>query len=470
MSLSPRLYHALELLKKDRADKGTALEATIKLFPETAQIDREGHICVGGVDLVDLAHKWGTPLYLYDETTIRARCRAYCDALAASYPGPAQVAYACKSFLCMAIAQLIGEEGLGLDVVSGGELHIALKAGFPSDRIHFHGNNKTPDEIACALDAGVGRFVADNLHELKVLGDLASRRDRSAQIWLRLSPGIDVHTHDYRKTGLADSKFGLSLQTSDVDRAIEYVLDNSYLRLVGLHAHIGSQVFDTEPFVEAVEVLLDVLVQIRDRGLHLSELSPGGGLGVPYVDPDPTLTIDSYVHRLCAAVIQGCRSRGLPLPRLVLEPGRSITGPAGVALYTVGARKEIPGGRTYVSVDGGLADNPRPALYQADYTALLASKADEPLAERVSVVGKFCESGDVLIQSVQLPRTQPGDLLAVPVSGAYQLSMSSNYNQALRPAVFLVGNGQARLIVRRETYEDLMRRDLPLDNCHIRRL
>jgi diaminopimelate decarboxylase len=421
------------------------------------------------MDVIDLVHEWGTPLYVYDEGTIRARCQAYRDALTAYYPGPARVTYASKAYLCTAIAQLINEEGLGLDVVSGGELYVALEAGFPPQRIYFHGNNKTPDEIAYALDVGVGRIVVDNLHELQMLEQLASQHGAMAKIWLRLSPGIDVHTHAYRKTGLVDSKFGLTLVSGDFDRAIEHARRSAHLQLVGLHAHIGSQVFELEPFVRAVEMVLDMAIRMHDRGLPLSELSPGGGLGVPYVGTDPGLAIDPYVRRLGETVLRGCKHRNLPLPYLVLEPGRSIIAQAGIALYKVGARKEIPGVRTYVSIDGGFADNPRPALYQAAYTAVLANKADRPPVEMVAIAGKFCESGDILIQDVQLPTAEPGDILAVPVSGAYQLSMSGNYNQAPRPAVALVRQGQARLIVRRETYSDLVRRDLPLNNTTILR-
>jgi diaminopimelate decarboxylase len=378
------------------------------------------------------------------------------------YPNSASVAYASKAFLCVAIAQLLAREGLGLDIVSGGELYTALRAGFPPERIHFHGNNKTPAEIAYAIEAGVGRIVVDSPHELRTLEQLAARYDRTATIWFRISPGIDVHTHSYRKTGLVDSKFGLSLTTDDIARVTERVLSNPRLQLAGLHAHIGSQVFELEPLIQTIQTLLDVASRMHDCGLCVSELSPGGGLGVRYVDTDPAMSIKSYVQRLCEAVVRECAMRELPLPHLVLEPGRSIIASAGVALYTVGTRKEIPGIRTYISIDGGLADNPRPALYQAAYTAVLANKAGLPATEAVTVAGKFCESGDILIRDAQLPSVEAGDILAVPVSGAYQLSMSSNYNQTPRPAVALVHRGCARLIVRRETYGDLVRRDLPL--------
>ena len=436
--------------------------ANLLIFPDTAQIAPDGHLYLAGLDVVALAAEFGTPLYVYDETTIRNRCRTYRDALAAHYPASGQAAYAGKALLCTAMAQLAAEEGLGLDVVSGGELHVALQAGFPAARIHFHGNNKSPAELAFALDAGVGRFVVDSFYELETLARLAAGRGAVAAIWLRISPDVDAHTHTYRKTGLLDSKFGFPLATGDATRAARQALASPHLALTGLHAHIGSHIFETTPFLRAVEAMLDFATEMRSHGLELRELSPGGGLGVRYVESDPAAPIEPYVRAVSQAVVQSCRAAGLPLPHLVLEPGRSIVGQAGVALYAVGARKEVPGVRTYLSVDGGMADNPRPALYGARYTAILANKADRPPEETVTVAGKFCESGDVLIRDLALPRAAPGDLLAVPVSGAYNLAMSSNYNQAPRPAAVLLRDGQARLILRRETYEDLTRRDLPL--------
>ncbi len=439
----------------------------LSLFPPSARIAADGHLHLAGLDTVALAAEFGTPLYVYDEATLRDRCCAYRRALAAHYPAGGQVAYAAKAFLCTALAQLVAQEGLHLDVVSGGELHVALRAGFPATRIHLHGNNKSPAELAFALQAGVGRIVVDNFHELESLSRLAAERGLVAPIWLRLSPGVDAHTHAYRQTGLLDSKFGLPIATGDAARAVRQALDSPHLALTGLHAHIGSQIFETAPFVQTVEALLDLAAEMRADGFALRELSAGGGLAVPYLETDPPAPLEPYVQAVSQATVRGCRARGLPLPQLVLEPGRSIVGPAGVALYTVGGRKAIPGVRTYLSVDGGLADNPRPALYGAPYTALLADKADQPPTETVTVAGKFCESGDVLMRDVRLPHAAPDDLLAVPVSGAYQLAMSSNYNQALRPAAVLLRDGQAQLILRRETPDDLARRDLPLDNSQL---
>lgn len=436
--------------------------SNLSLFPDTAHVAPDGHLHLAGLEAAALAAEFGTPLYVYDEATIRARCRAYRDALAAHYPAPGKVAYAAKAFLCTALAQLVAEENLGLDVVSGGELHIALRAGFPAARIHFHGNNKSPAELAFALDSGAGRIVVDNFYELETLARLAAERDVVAAIWLRLSPDVDAHTHAYRKTGLLDSKFGFPLATGDAARAVQIALSSPHLALTGLHAHIGSQIFEIAPFVQTVSTLLDLAAEMRSHGFELRELSPGGGLGVRYVESDPPAPIEPYVRAVSHAVVKGCRAQGLPLPRLTLEPGRSVVGPAGVALYTIGARKEIPGLRTYVSVDGGLADNLRPALYGARYTAILANKTNQPPAERVTIAGKFCESSDILIRDLDLPHAEPGDLLAVPVSGAYHLAMSSNYNQAPRPAAVLARDGEANLILRRETYDDLTRRDIPL--------
>ncbi|MFZ5918090.1 MAG: diaminopimelate decarboxylase [Chloroflexota bacterium] len=434
----------------------------LALFPDTATISASGHLNIGGLDATELAAQFGTPLYVYDETTIRARCRAYHHALTAHYPAPGEAAYAGKALLCTAMAQLAAQENMGLDVVSGGELHVALHAGFPASRIHFHGNNKSPAELAFALAAGVGRIVVDSFFELDTLGRLAAERNTVAAIWLRLSPNVDAHTHVYRKTGLLDSKFGFALATGDASRAAFQALQHPHLSLTGLHTHIGSGIYEIAPYLQTIAVLLEFAAELRAHGLELRELSPGGGLGVPYVVSDPAAPIEPYVQAVSQAVVAGCGQNGLPLPYLVLEPGRSIVGQAGVALYTVGAKKHIPGVRTYLSVDGGMADNLRPALYGARYSAILANKADHPPAETVTIAGKFCESGDVLIHDLPLPQAEPGDVLAVPVCGAYNLAMSSNYNQAPRPAALLVRNGQAHLILRRETYDDLTHRDRPL--------
>ncbi len=436
---------------------------TLALFPLGTRLNEKGELGLGGCSASSLAHEFGTPLYVFDEATLRARCREYRQALARHYPGPAQVAYASKAYLNLALAQLFTQEGLSLDVVSGGELYVARQAGFPAERIHFHGNNKTPAELAVALDEGVERIVVDNSHELDTLERLAAERRVRVTLWLRLSPGIDVHTHGYRKTGLLDSKFGFPLETDAAENAVVRIMASPYLELVGLHAHVGSQIFDVEPFTKTIALLVDFAAAMRARhGFELRELSPGGGWGAPQHEADPPAPAARYVQAVCQAVVEECGRHGLALPTLVVEPGRSIIAPAGVALYRVGARKEIPGVRTYVSVDGGMADNIRPALYGARYTAVVANKADLPAEETVTVAGRFCESGDVLIRDIALPRLAAGDLLALPMVGAYCLPLASNYNLVPRPAVVLVRDGQAILIQRRETFQDLTARDLPL--------
>ncbi len=436
---------------------------TLALFPLDTRLDEKGELWLGRCSASSLAQEFGTPLYVFDEATLRARCREYRQALAQHYPGSAQVAYASKAYLNLALAQLFAQEDLSLDVVSGGELYVARQAGFPAERIHFHGNNKAPAELALALDESVGRIVVDNFHELDVLEQLAAERRVRVPVWLRLSPSIDVHTHSYRKTGLLDSKFGFPLETDAAERALARAVASPHLELVGLHAHIGSQIFDLEPFTTTVALLLDFAAAMRARhGFTLRELSPGGGWGAPHHEAAPPAPAARYVQAVSQAVIESCRRHGLALPTLVIEPGRSVIAPAGVALYRVGARKEIPGVRTYVSVDGGMADNIRPALYGARYTALVANRANLPPEETVTIAGRFCESGDVLIRDIALPRLAAGDLLALPMVGAYCLPLASNYNLVLRPAVVLVRGGQANLIQRRETFHDLMARDLPL--------
>jgi diaminopimelate decarboxylase len=437
------------------------------LWPDTAQTDERGEIWLGGCAASALARTYGTPLYVFDERTLRAGAQAYRRALADHYFGSAEAAYAAKALLCTAIAKLFAEEGLDLDVVSGGELYVALRAGFPPSRIHFHGNNKSKQELSEALAAGVGRIVVDNFHELGMLARLADERSSApVAIWLRLAPGVQAHTHAHIQTGQADTKFGFSIASGDAERAVMAAMAAPRLALTGLHAHVGSQIYEPESLAEAAGRLIAFAARMRDRhGFVLREVSPGGGWGVPMVETDPTAPIERYVSHVAGAVAVSCHAAGLELPHLVLEPGRSLVARAGVALYTVGARKEIPGVRTYVSVDGGMADNIRPALYEARYTAQIVGHRNERANEVVTIAGRFCESGDVLIRDIALPRPEAGDSIAIPMAGAYTLAMASNYNLAPRPAVVMVRDGEARLIQRRESYTDLVMRDVAPEVC-----
>jgi diaminopimelate decarboxylase len=427
------------------------------LLPESAQATPDGHLRLGGCDLVQVAAEFGTPLYVYDEATIRNRARAYRDALRAAYPGRSLVCYAGKAYCAPWLLRIVAEEGLGLDVVSGGELHAARASGFPPERIYFHGNNKGEDEIALGLDMGIGRVVVDNPEEVDRLSRLATRRGRAQAVLLRVAPGVEAHTHIHIKTGGLDTKFGLSIQTGAATDAVERIRRGPGLELVGLHAHIGSQIFELEPYRETIRRVFDFAASV---GLDLRELSPGGGFGVRYTPSDTALPATDIAQAIADTVRGVAREAGLGLPMLTIEPGRSIVGPAGVAVYRVGSIKVIAGVRTYVAVDGGMADNIRPTAYGALYTPLLANRALEPADATVAIAGKYCESGDVLVKDARLPMPRVGDLVAVPSSGAYHLSMASNYNLSLRPAVVVVGDGKARLVRRRETYADLLRPEL----------
>jgi diaminopimelate decarboxylase len=427
------------------------------LFPDTAEVNGRGNLAVGGCDITQLAEEFGTPLYVYDEATLRARCREFLGEFQKRYPRSA-VIYACKAFINVALARILMEEGLGLDVVSGGELAVAQRVAFPSERVYFHGNNKSREELEMALEYGIERVVVDNFHELALLGKLASHRGVVQDVLIRVSPGIDPHTHAYTTTGVLDSKFGFPIQTGQAREAIEKGMAEPGLRVVGLHFHLGSPIFELEPFARAIEVTLELASQV---GLPLQEISPGGGFAIAYTSDQRPPSVAEYAEAIASALESGCRTLGLDAPALVVEPGRAIVGPAGVAIYRVGASKDIPGVRKYVAVDGGMGDNIRPALYEAQYEAVVANKMGADNLERVSIAGKFCESGDVLLRDVVLPRLDVGDLLAMPAAGAYAPSMASNYNMAPKPAMVIVKDGKARLIRRRETYEDLMGNDLP---------
>ena len=414
------------------------------LLPDTAEIGPEGNTAVGGCDLVNLANQWGTPLFVYDEDHLRSRCR---EAVAAFGGG---VAYASKAFLCSAMARLAHEEGLQLDVATGGELFLARRAGVPGNRLVLHGNNKSDAELAMAVDEGVGRIVIDSFDELDRLEALHSATGVAPRVLLRVTPGVEVHTHEFIATGQDDSKFGFTVKGGLADSAVRRASASTAVDLVGLHAHIGSQVFDVEPFARAIDVLAAFAAPY-----DLPELSVGGGLGVPYVEGESAPTIGEWAD----AIHKACVQAGVT-SEVTAEPGRAIVAAAAITLYRVGTIKDLPGLRTYVAVDGGMSDNPRPVLYGSGYETFLPRAGDAARPRVVRVVGKHCESGDVLVQDGAVPTDLAvGDVLATPVTGAYGYSMGSNYNQVLRPAVVFVSEGQARLVVARETYEDLARRD-----------
>jgi diaminopimelate decarboxylase len=428
-------------------------------FNGTMNINKKGHLEIGGCDTVDLVGEFGTPLYVLDEDCFRNVCRDYYHSFTRKYN--AEVIYAAKTLFNLAVCRMVDEEGLGLDVVSGGELYTAIKAGFPEERIFFHGNNKSPGELDMALKAGVGRFVVDNMYELELLDRLAGKYGQKARVMLRLTPGVEAHTHEYIKTGQIDSKFGLVIENGQAMQGVKSALAMHNIELKGLHCHIGSQIFELSSYAHTAEVMMDFSCRVyREAGYCLEELDLGGGLGIYYAAGDRPCPIQDYAGMVVEAVMEKAAYCNLPVPKVLVEPGRSISGPAGTTLYTLGAIKDIPGVRKYLAVDGGMGDNPRPALYQARYEACLANKAGEIPTETVSVAGKCCESGDMLIWNIELPTAETGDILAVSCTGAYNYSMSMNYNRLPRPAMVLVSGGRADLITRRESYEDLLKNDL----------
>src|SRR5690348_14200803 len=406
---------------------------------------------VGGCDLIDLARAHGTPLYVYDEETVRQKCREYRSAMGSA----GHVLYSAKAFASPQFLRVIAEEGLGLDVVSAGELHIALKSGFPTDRIHFLGNNKSWDDLDAAYRAGA-TIVIDGFQEFDVLVRLVPAGSR-APVMLRISPGVKPDTHDHIATGQLDSKFGFSIESGAARKAVERAMAQPSLDLVGLHSHIGSQIFGLGAYEKAMAIMLDLLGELRsDLGYQPRKLGAGGGLGIAYTSHDDPPTPRDFVETIRHALDAGCASRGLAVPELVVEPGRSIAGPAGMALYTVGSIKDIPGVRRYVAVDGGMGDNIRPKLYGARYEAFLTSGPDGPADGKVTIAGKYCESTDILISDIEMPPLHPGDVIAVPAAGAYCLAMASNYNGMPRPEVLMLRDGQARVMRRRETLDDLV--------------
>src|SRR5690348_8076473 len=429
-----------------------------RLWPDTARVDAAGRLWLGGVEAARLAREHGTPLYVYDEATIRARCRAFRRAFAQRWPASA-VAYAGKAYLSPALCHILLEEGLELDAVSAGEVGLSVASGYPAERIHLHGNYKPRAELAAALDAGVGRIVVDSLEELERIEALARERARRVAIWLRLNPDVETETHAAVQTGHAGSKFGMERAAADV--ATRRAAASPWVELAGLHAHAGSQLLDVRPAARVTAFLCEAAARLRAaHGIAIREISPGGGLGVAYTPGEAPPTVEHYAETVTAALCEGVARHGLEPPRLVVEPGRAIVAQAGVALYTVGPRKLAPDGTALVVVDGGMGDNPRPALYGARYHAALAERMTAPPEERARIVGRYCESGDVLVEEITLPLARAGETLAIPVSGAYQLAMASAYNLVPRPAVVFVADGRARLVRRRETLDDLLRAEV----------
>ena len=406
---------------------------------------------VGGCDLVALAREHGTPLYVYDEATIRQRSSEYVAAMG----GAGQVLYSAKAFSSPQFLRVIAEEGLGLDVVSAGELHLAVRSGFPTERIHFLGNNKGREDLLAAHQAGA-TIVIDGFQEFDLLSEVIPVGE-PAPVMLRISPGVKPDTHDHIATGQLDSKFGFSIEAGAARSAVELALKHPGLELVGLHSHIGSQIFALNAYERAMEIMLDLLVELRDDlGFEPRRLGAGGGLGIAYTSRDDPPTPRHFVETIRHALDSGCAARHLKTPQLVVEPGRSIAGPAGMALYSVGSIKDIPGVRRYVAVDGGMGDNIRPKLYGARYEAFLASAPERATDGIVTIAGKYCESTDILITDIDMPTLAPGDVIALPAAGAYCLAMASNYNGMPRPEVLMLRDGEARLMRRRETLDDLI--------------
>ncbi len=462
------------------SNRDTPRSPNQELLPLSATVNSRDCLEIGGCDVTTLVEQFGSPLYILDEVTLRTACRQYTDGFARYYKGESLVLYASKAWSCLAVCAIAASEGLGIDVVSGGELYTALEAGVSADKIYFHGNNKSRDELALALECGC-TIVVDNWLELHTLAEMAevwgkelkvessevegfpptthpSNLQREAiRIMLRLTPGIECHTHEYIRTGHLDSKFGFD--PNALDELFTFVSQHPTLNCIGLHAHIGSQIFERQPHQDLAGVLVDFMSKASRYGLSIQELNVGGGLGIRYTESDDPPSIDDWVKGVCEALTIACEQQQMPLPKLLSEPGRSLIGSACVTAYSVGSRKVIPEIRTYLAVDGGMSDNPRPITYQSLYRALIANRMSAPLAEPVTIAGKHCESGDILIKDATLPKTEPGDILVVMGTGAYNYSMASNYNRLPRPASVVVNDGEANLILKRETYQDLIRQD-----------
>lgn len=431
------------------------------MVSDSLAVNSLGHLTCGGADCVELAKTYGTPLYVFDEGLIRKTCRDFKKSIDTYYDGNGQVLYASKAFACKEIYRIVSSEGLGADVVSAGEIYTALSAGFDPSKLFFHGNNKTPAEIEYAIQNGVGRIVVDNMTELDTIEAIAKENGARVKVILRIKPGIDAHTHNFIRTGQIDSKFGFALENGEAMEAAEKTAKYENLDLMGFHCHIGSQIFTTEPFKAAARVMIGFMDDFRkSTGIVVPELNLGGGFGVKYLDSDGQLPFEVFMREVSSTMKEKAESLDYPMPRIYIEPGRAIVGPAGLTLYTVGCVKSIENIRTYVSVDGGMSDNPRYALYQSDYDIIIANKADQKKNYIATVAGKCCESGDLIQEHAPMQRPEVGDILAVMTTGAYNYSMASNYNRIPRPMAVMVRDGESRVIIRRETFEDLIRNDV----------
>ena len=428
---------------------------------ENFSVNNENHLEIGGCDCVYLAKKYGTPLYVMDENVIRKNMRTYKNSIEKYCNSNGMVLYASKAFCALKIYRIAKEEKIGVDVVSGGELYTAIKAGFDLKNVYFHGNNKTFEELEFAIENGIGQIVVDSIYELNLIDEISKKHNTKTNILFRIKPGVDAHTHEFISTGQIDSKFGVALENNEAYEIIKIAKEKENVKIVGIHCHIGSQIFELEPFKEAAKVMVDFMAKIKDElGIEIEKLNLGGGFGIKYLENDKPIKYDRYIEEVSKVLNEKCKEHSIKLPFILMEPGRSIVGDAGVTLYTVGCVKDIKNVRKYVSVDGGMADNPRYILYEAEYDGVVANRTNAIADDVVTVCGKCCESGDIIMKDACLPKMESGDILAVMSTGAYNYSMSSNYNRLCRPAVVFVKDGKDELAVKRETYEDILRNDI----------
>ena len=428
---------------------------------ENLTVNEKNHLVIGENDTVELAKEYGTPLYVMDEDLIRKNMRVYKNAMDKYYNGNGLVLYANKAFCTLFTMRLAKEEGLGIDVESGGELYTAIKAEFPMDKVYFHGNNKTVQELKMAVENGVGHIIVDNIYELEKINEIAKEHGIIQNIMFRIKPGVDAHTHSFIQTGQIDSKFGVALENGEAFEIYQTAHGMSNVNPDGIHCHIGSQIFDIEPFEKAAEIMMNFAADLKDKlGLTITKLNLGGGYGIMYTENDDPVPYDEYIKNVSETVKKTAKDRGIECPFILMEPGRSIVASAGITLYTVGGVKDIKNVRKYISVDGGMSDNPRYIMYESEYTAVIANNANADKTEKVTIAGKCCESGDLLITDTMMPKINVGDTLAVLATGAYNYSMSSNYNRIPRPAVVAVSGGNSKVVVKRETYEDMIRNDI----------